>query len=89
LWMIKVFLPYKIREILDVPVEIEAEGTNLRGLIDYLENMYPGVKNQLVEDDKLRPGMSAVIDGRTTRLGLIQKLENVSEIHFLPAIAGG
>ncbi|MEG3581899.1 MAG: MoaD/ThiS family protein [Chloroflexota bacterium] len=87
--MIKVFLPYKIREILDVPVEIEAEGTNLRGLIDYLENMYPGVKNQLVEDDKLRPGMSAVIDGRTTRLGLIQKLENVSEIHFLPAIAGG
>ncbi len=89
MWMIKVFLPYKIREILDVPVEIEAEGTNLRGLIDYLENMYPGVKNQLVEDDKLRPGMSAVIDGRTTRLGLIQKLENVSEIHFLPAIAGG
>ncbi|MBO82766.1 MAG: hypothetical protein CL506_00180 [Actinobacteria bacterium] len=87
--MIKVFLPYKIREILDVPVEIEAEGTNLRGLIDYLEDMYPGVKNQLVEDDKLRPGMSAVIDGRTTRLGLIQKLENVSEIHFLPAIAGG
>ena len=87
--MIKVFLPYKIREILDVPVEIEAEGTNLRGLIDYLENMHPGVKNQLVEDDKLRPGMSAVIDGRTTRLGLIQKLENVSEIHFLPAIAGG
>ena len=52
--MIKVFLPYKIREILDVPVEIEAEGTNLRGLIDYLENMYPGVKNQLVEDDKLK-----------------------------------
>ncbi len=87
--MIKVFLPYKIREILDVPVEIEAEGTNLRGLIDYLEDMYPGVKNQLIEDDKLRPGMSAVIDGRTTRLGLIQKLENVSEIHFLPAIAGG
>jgi len=87
--MIKVFLPYKIREILDVPVEIEAEGTNLRGLIDYLEDMYPGVKNQLIEDDKLRPGMSAVIDGRTTRLGLIQKLENVSEIHFLPSIAGG
>ncbi len=87
--MIKVFLPYKIREILDVPVEIEAEGTNLRGLIDYLEDMHPGVKNQLVEDDKLRPGMSAVIDGRTTRLGLIQKLENVSEIHFLPSIAGG
>ena len=51
--------------------------------------MYPGVKNYLVDEGKLRPGMSAVIDGKTTRLGLIHKLDNVSEIHFLPSISGG
>jgi hypothetical protein len=87
--MIKVFLPYKICKILNVPSEIEAEGTSLRSLIDIIDRMYPGVKNHLVEDDKLKPAMSAVIDGKTTRLGLIHKLENVSEIHFLPSIAGG
>ena len=87
--MIKIFLPYKIRETLDVPTEIEAQGSNLRNLIDNIEGMYPGVKDQLVEEGKLRPGMSAVIDGKTTRLGLIHKLDNVSEIHFLPSIAGG
>lgn len=87
--MIKVFLPYKIRYVLNIPVEIEADGVNLRNLITSLDIKYPGIKDHLVEDDKLRPGMSAVIDGKTTRLGLIHKLDEVSEIHFLPAIAGG
>ena len=87
--MIKVFLPYKIRHVLDIPAEIEANGVNLRDLIETLDIKYPGIKDHLVEEDKLRPGMSAVIDGKTTRLGLIHKLYEVSEIHFLPAIAGG
>ena len=87
--MIKVFLPYKIRYVLNIPVEIEDDGVNLRNLIISLVIKYPGIKDHLVEDDKLRPGMSAVIDGKTTRLGLIHKLDEVSEIHFLPAIAGG
>ena len=87
--MIKVFLPYKITYLLDIPIEIEADGVNLRNLITTLDIKYPGIKEHLVEDDKLRPGMSAVIDGKTTRLGLIHKLDEVSEIHFLPAIAGG
>ena len=87
--MIKVFLPYKIRHVLDIPAEIEANGVNLRDLIETLDIKYPGIKDHLVEEDKLRPGMSAVIDGKTTRLGLIHKLDEVSEIHFLPAIAGG
>ena len=87
--MIKVFLPYKIRKLFDLPVEIDAEGNNLRNLIEFLDKKYPGLKEELVDDEKLKPTISAVIDGRTTRLGLIQKLDKVSEIHFLPSIAGG
>ena len=87
--MIKVFLPYRTRKIFDLPVEVNAEGKNLRNLIEFLDKKYPGLKQELVDEEKLKPTISAVIDGRTTRLGLIQKLENVSEIHFLPSIAGG
>tara|TARA_B100000945_G_scaffold112942_1_gene89471 strand:- start:1083 stop:1346 length:264 start_codon:yes stop_codon:yes gene_type:complete len=87
--MIKVFLPYRTRKIFDLPVEVSAEGNNLRNLIEFLDKKYPGLKQELVDEEKLKPTISAVIDGRTTRLGLIQKLENVSEIHFLPSIAGG
>ena len=87
--MIKVFLTYKTRKLFDLPVEIDAEGNNLRNLIEFLDKKYPGLKEELVDDEKLKPTISAVIDGRTTRLGLIQKLDKVSEIHFLPSIAGG
>tara|TARA_B100000214_G_C23503134_1_gene417093 strand:- start:116 stop:379 length:264 start_codon:yes stop_codon:yes gene_type:complete len=87
--MIKVFLPYKTRKLFNLPTEIDGEGNNLRNLIEFLDEKYPGLKQELVDDEKLKPTISAVIDGRTTRLGLIQKLEKVSEIHFLPSIAGG
>tara|TARA_B100000902_G_scaffold395752_1_gene455033 strand:+ start:817 stop:1080 length:264 start_codon:yes stop_codon:yes gene_type:complete len=87
--MIKVFLPYKTRKSFNLPVEVDAEGNNLRNLIEFLDKKYPGLKQELVDEDKLIPTISAVIDGRTTKLGLIQKLDNVSEIHFLPSIAGG
>ena len=76
--MIKVFLPYRTRKIFDLPVEVSAEGNNLRNLIEFLDKKYPGLKQELVDEEKLKPTISAVIDGRTTRLGLIQKLENVS-----------
>tara|TARA_S200000501_G_scaffold370365_1_gene411404 strand:+ start:471 stop:734 length:264 start_codon:yes stop_codon:yes gene_type:complete len=87
--MIRVFLPYRTRKLFNLPVEVNAEGNNLRNLIEFLDKKYPGLKQELVDEEKLKPTISAVIDGRTTRLGLIQKLENVSEIHFLPSIAGG
>ena len=87
--MIKVFLPYRTRKLFDLPVEVNAEGNNLRNLIEFLDKKFPGLKQELVDEEKLKPTISAVIDGRTTRLGSIQKLENVSEIHFLPSIAGG
>ena len=68
---------------------IEVEGKNLNELINNLDELFPGIKLELIENGKLRPGMSAVIDGRSTRLGLIHKLNENSEVHFLPAIAGG
>ena len=77
--MIKVFLPYRTRKLFDLPVEVNAEGNNLRNLIEFLDKKYPGLKQELVDEEKLKPTISAVIDGRTTRLGLIQKLENVSD----------
>ena len=80
--MIKVFLPYRTRKLFDLPVEVNAEGNNLRNLIEFLDKKYPGLKQELVDEEKLKPTISAVIDGRTTRLGLIQKLENVSELYF-------
>jgi len=68
---------------------IDVDGKTLNELINNLEKLFPGIKLELVENGKLKPGLSAVIDGRATRLGLIHKINENSEVHFLPAIAGG
>ena len=34
-------------------------------------------------------GMSVVVDGDQTQLGLLQPVEESSEVHFIPAVGGG
>ena len=63
-----------------------------RELVERLESRFPGIKERLVDaddPDTLPPGLSAIVDGEATVLGLRQPLQPDSEVHFLPAIAGG
>ena len=40
-------------------------------------------------DDQLRPTISVIVDGSISQQRLRHKLQENSEIHFLPAISGG
>ena len=51
--------------------------------------MYPGTKEYLVEDNRIKPGLAAICGYSATRKGLLQELEEDTEVHFLPSIAGG
>ena len=42
-----------------------------------------------VEEDDLLPGLAVVVDGETSLLGLLERVQENSEVHFLPAIGGG
>ena len=42
-----------------------------------------------VEEEKIKPGLSAVVGYVATRQGLRQKLEPDIEVHFVPAVSGG
>jgi len=33
--------------------------------------------------------LSVAVDGRVSSLGMIQKVDEMSEVHFIPAIGGG
>ena len=35
------------------------------------------------------PGMAVIVDGETGNVGLLEKVKEDSEVHFLPAIGGG
>jgi molybdopterin synthase sulfur carrier subunit len=69
--------------------EVEVEGRNVRRVIDRLEELYPGMKARLVEEGAIRPNLAVAIDGEVARMGLLEKVGENSEVHFVPAIGGG
>ena len=69
--------------------QVEVEGANMRRVIDRLEELYPGIKDRLVEEGGIRPNLAVAIDGEVARMGLLEKVGENSEVHFVPAIGGG
>ena len=61
----------------------------MRQIIDNLEGAYPGIKDRLLENNRLRSSISVAVDGEVTPIGLLEKVAEDSEVHFVPAIAGG
>ena len=69
--------------------QIDIEARNVRQIVDELERLYPGMKERLVEDGRLRPNVSVAVDGEVARMGLLEKVGDAGEVHFVPAIGGG
>lgn len=68
---------------------IDAPGATVGQVIEALESRFPGLKRRLCLDDRLRPGIAVAVNGVVTPRGLRQRLDHPSEIHFIPAGAGG
>ena len=78
-----------MRKLVDGQSQLDVPGATLRGLIDNLDERYPGTKERLVEDGALKVGLSAIVGEQPTRQGLRAKLNHDTEVHFLPALSGG
>ena len=87
--MARVFIPSAIRPLVDGQEFVDATGANIRRIIDDLDERFPGVKDRLCENDRLRPELSISVDGSFSTLGVLQSVGPDAEIHFLPAIGGG
>jgi molybdopterin converting factor small subunit len=69
--------------------EAAVTGTTVEELIGQLDLRYPGIRNRLVDGDRLRAGLSVFVDGSIRREGLKCEVAPQSDVHFIPAIAGG
>ena len=87
--MATVFIPSLMQTLTDGEKQVRVEGSTVRQVINNLEGMYPGFKERLVEDDRVKPNISVAVDGEVTPLGMLEKVSDDSEVHFLPAIGGG
>ncbi len=84
-----VFIPPLLRNLTRGADKVTVAGKSLRQVVNNLDLLYPGFKDHVVDGERLIPGLSAAIDGDFSRLGLMEPVQENSEIHFLPAISGG
>jgi molybdopterin synthase sulfur carrier subunit len=87
--MVKVFIPPLLRDVTAGQGEVEVDGATVRQIVTALDTRFPGVRERLCEGGDLRPGLAVAINGTVSSLGLLQKVAEGSEVHFLPAIGGG
>ena len=87
--MATVFIPSLMQNLTGGESRVEVEGSSVRRIVDNLENAYPGIKDRLVENGRIKSNISVAIDGEVTPLGMLGKVAETSEVHFLPAIGGG
>jgi molybdopterin synthase sulfur carrier subunit len=68
---------------------VSVKGATVREVVNNLEEIYPGIKARLCNEDRIRPNIAVYIDGIISREGMRQRIAEDAEIHFLPAISGG
>ena len=87
--MATVFIPSLMQKLTDGEARVVVSGSTVREIINNLEEQHPGIKERLVDKFKIKSNISVAVDGEVTPLGMLEKVGEDSEVHFLPAIGGG
>lgn len=87
--MARVFVPTMLQASTGGVKEVEVAARNVRQVIEGLEARFPGIAARLVEDGEIRANLAVAVDGEVARMGLLERVGENAEIHFVPAIGGG
>ena len=87
--MATVWIPSLMRDLTGGQAQISVPGETVGDVIAALDRAYPGIRDRLCKGDRLNPAIMSSVDGRAARLGLLEPVEEQSEVIFLPAVAGG
>ena len=87
--MVTVYVPTMLQSMTGGVKQVQVEAANVRQVINQLEEQFPGIKDRLMEGNQVRPNLSVAIDGEIARMGLLERVQENSEVHFVPAISGG
>ena len=84
-----IYIPTMLQPLTGGTKHVVVAAANLRQVIEGLDELYPGFKSRLLDDGQLRSNLAVAIDGEIARMGLLEKVGENSEVHFVPAIGGG
>jgi molybdopterin converting factor small subunit len=85
----EVWIPTRLQTKTDGQKQVQVEGTTVRQIIANLDSQYPGIEEHLCRDGDIAPGLAVIVDGDASPLGVLTRVQENSEIHFLPSIEGG
>ena len=84
-----VWIPALLQPLSGGKQKVSVPGGTVRQVIDALELQFPGMRDRLLVNDRLRPSIAVVVDGVISQDKLHHRLEENSEVIFMPAISGG
>ena len=89
--MPEVWIPPRLQTLTGGKQQVRVAGKTVRQVMNNLDLEFPGMKDYLYdeEEDDLVAGVAVVVDGEVSQLGLLERVGENSEVHFLPAIGGG
>ena len=89
--MAEVWIPPMMQRLTEGQERVTVAGATVRQILANLDVAYPGLRALLYdsETDRIKPQIAVVVDGEVSHLGLLERVGEDSEVHFLPAIGGG
>ena len=86
--MALVFIPTMLQNLTDGVAQVQIEAKTVRDVVRILEEQFPALKGNLLQDNDFRPDLAVAIDGEVA-FDLLDRVGANSEVHFIPPIAGG
>ncbi len=88
--MADVYIPAAMRSLTGGERVVAVAGETVGELIDAIDELHSGIKERLVHDDRLRPGLALSIDGETLERGRLgTRVRGDSKVYFVLATSGG
>ena len=89
---VRVRVPTPLRKYTQGADEVNAQGSNVKSLVDDLEKNYPGIKERICDEaGKVRRFVNVYVNGDDIRFlqNLDTSIKEGDNIAIVPAIAGG
>ena len=87
--MATVIITALLRKFTDGIDRVDVPGRTIREIIRSLGQRFPAIVDNLIENDELKPSVAVSIDGEMATGGVLERVGETSEVHFIPAIGGG
>ena len=87
--MATVVIPALLRKFTNGIDRANIPGKTIREIVRNLDARFPGIADQLIDNGDIKASIAVSIDGDVATGGVLDSVDDDSEVHFIPALGGG